>query len=313
MQRVRFLRLPVAAGRAIGARLLALVVCLMVASSVSSARAEREACLAAHEEGQVSRLRGRFAEAREQLTSCMQTACPKLLREDCRALLADLDASRAAVVFQIAGARGNDLSEIRVVANGEPIASEGGQTVALDPGTYQLRFEAPDHRPLEQTLVLREGEKSRVVRVQLEAGSATETRQMAVTSDPGLLRRQPSSGASERRPRPLRVASYVLGGSALAVLGAGIALGTKGKAERDRLSDACGDTRPCDRDDTRKGRNLYVAADVAFGVSGALAAAAVTTFLIDYLRDKTDAQPARAAVDAQLQCGGASLLYRQRF
>jgi hypothetical protein len=312
MQQPRSPRSSATRWRAVHTRLAALMVCAALASA-APARAERQACLAAHEQGQLARLQGRFAEARTQLTSCTQPACPKLLREDCRALLADLDASRATVVLEVAGARGEDLREVRVLANEALVAQQGGQTVTLDPGTYTLRFEAADHRSLAQTLVLREGEKSRVVRVQLEAGSAADAPQIAVTSDPGLMRREAAVRASERSARRLRVASYVLGGSALAVLGAGIGLGAKGKAEHDRLSDVCGSTRPCDRDDTRKGRNLYVAADVAFGVSGALAAAAITTFLVDYLRDDADTQPARAALDAQLQTGGASLLYRQRF
>ena len=306
MQQVRSLRSSTAARWATRARLLALASCLACATSASSARAEREACLAAHEQGQVARLAERFSEAREQLRRCMQPACPKLLREDCRALLADLDASRASVVFQVAGATGEDLSEVRVLANDQPITTEAGQAVALDPGTYQLRFEAPEHRPLEQTLVLRQGEKSRVVRVELESVRVSEP----VLPDLPLASAAP---AERRSTRGLRIASYVLGGSALAVLAAAIGLGAKGKAEHDHLSDVCGAERACDQDDTQKGRSLYVAADAGFGVSGALAAAAVTTFLVDYLRDDRDTASARNALAVQPGGTGAAFVYRRAF
>lgn len=261
-----------------------------------TARADRDACLQAHEQGQLLRLRNRISEARAQLASCADPSCPKLLRDDCQILLAELDAQRAAVVFVVVDRAGSELSDVRVFAD-DTLVTEvvDGRAVPLDPGTYRLRFEVPGYGPIHQTVTIRGGERSKMVRAQLEHRvGASETER-------------------ERGTRRGPVIAYALGGAALAVLASGVGLGVAGKRELDRLEGSCGSDRDCGSADTERGRRLYLAADVAFGVGGALAVAATSLFIVDRLRSGREARRLTARLDGQVARDGAGLSLRGTF
>jgi hypothetical protein len=276
------------------ASLCALGFVLLVATP--AARADRAACLQAHERGQLLRLRGHFTEARAQLASCAEASCPKLLRDDCQTLLTELDAQRAAVVFVVVDRAGNELTDVRVFADDALLTDAvDGRAVPLDPGTYRLRFEVPGHGPTHQTVAIRDGERSKMVRAQLDyvvGGGETER---------------------DRRTGRGPIVAYALGGAALAVLASGVGLGVAGKHELDRLDGSCGSNRDCGNADTERGRRLYLGADVAFGIGGALAVAATTLFIVDRVRSGGETRRLTARLDGQLARDGAGLSLRGTF
>src|SRR5688572_21249920 len=110
-------------------------------------------------------MRGRYVEARDALLMCLSNACPKLLRSDCLVWLPEVEASLPSVVFAISDVNGKDVGNARVYANDKLLEGHGdGRAHAIDPGVYKVRFEAPGHKPEEQTLTVRESEKNRMVR-----------------------------------------------------------------------------------------------------------------------------------------------------
>lgn len=253
-------------------RVVALLTVLVAV--VSGARADRDACLQAHEQGQVSRLQHRPADARARFKSCMQPECPRLIRDDCASLLAALDASRVHVTFSARDASGQSLAAVRVIVDDAPIteAPDGRHVLALDPGEHTVRFEATGHIAHDQRLVLQEGEGAREVAVQLERASVAD---------------------ATTRSRRLRWTTLALGGAAIATAVTGVGLAVSGKREHDHLDEVCGVERDCGSAQTEKGRALYVAADVCFGIAGALAVSAATLFLVDHYRRQPDRASAR--------------------
>jgi len=272
-------------------------------------RADPEACVAAHEQGQELRIQGRLGAARERFASCARN-CPKVVQKDCASLLAQVEESLPSIVFAVSDEQGSDLPSARVLSNGQLLSERtDGRVVTLDPGSYRIRVEADGHAPLERQLVVNVGEKRRVLRMQLERARA----ELAVGSArPGTEAGGAGSGeASEAVPSSESVhvvplTSYVLGGAALATVAAAVVLGALGKKELDRLEQRC-EPDGCGRDQTRRGRNLYIAADVGFGVAGGLALAATGVLVAKLLRGERADRQARLGPWLDRQSAGLVL------
>lgn len=230
--------------------------------TTAPARADREACIAAHEEAQVMRMRGRYSAAREQLLICAQAECPQLISSDCIALMSEVEASLSTLVFAVSDARGQDLIDVHVLSDGKLLSERlDGRAIALDPGVHELAFEAPGYARATQKVTVVEAQKRRLVRVQLlPATAATES----ASEQP----RDAESALVRRR----YLTSYVLWGGAAAALGAGIAVGVVGKHKLDQYEKSCPGT--CTDGDVAPGKRLYIGADVAFALAGGMTVAA---------------------------------------
>jgi len=234
---------------------------------------------------------GRLVSAREQLLACAQRECPSLVANDCALWLPELDAELPSVVLAVEDGEGRDLLQVRVFANDRLLTERTeGRALSLDPGSYRFRFEAAGYRSLTVTASVRQAEKNRIVRAKLEPELT-----------PAAAAARAGGGAAERGQDPdgersasVPVASYVLGGVALASLGAFAYFAVTGKDEYDELTETCGhDCTPAQVED---GKRAYVIADVALGVGIASAAAAVIVFLT-----AGEAAPAEAGARAGLQ------------
>jgi len=94
-----------------------------------------------------------------------------------------------------------------------------------------------------------------------------------------------SAGPDDPRARRLLLSGYVLGAVGLASLAAGGAVGIVGHGELKDLREE--DCRPgCSKREVAAGRRKYVAANVAFGVGGALLATAVVTWALGYRKQR---------------------------
>jgi hypothetical protein len=257
-----------------------LIACLFLAalSPAMSARADQEACLAAHERAQLERMHARYLEARQQLLLCAQAECPAVVRADCKGWLQEVESSLPSVVFAPADERGRDLLEARVSSEAGLLSERmDGRAIAIDPGVHKLRVEAPGFAPAELELSVREGEKRRLVRVVLHPSQA------------GL--RDPADAAqleqtkSARRARWLMLSGYVLGGLGVASLATGVAIGTIGKRKLDALHEqACEPL--CDEAEVDAGQDKYEAANVAFGVGAGLLGAGLFTWLWGFRKQR---------------------------
>ena len=122
----------------------------------------RAACIAASDAGQTSRDTGHLRAARASFLACSRAECPKTVRLDCDGWLEETTKSVPSVVLGAADERGNELGDVRVTFDGEPLADHlTGTAVAVDPGSHVVRFQAPDGRVVEQRVLIREAEKAR--------------------------------------------------------------------------------------------------------------------------------------------------------
>jgi hypothetical protein len=145
---------------------LAAVVALVCSDERLAAANEddKRVCVAAADQGQLLRDGGKYEDALVQFTGCAEDRCPTIVREQCGVWLGQVMDAMPTVVFAATDAAGNDLIQMRVIADGRPLAEVlDGRPVRLDPGPHEVRFEAPGRPSSVIDVVLRAGDKNRVV------------------------------------------------------------------------------------------------------------------------------------------------------
>jgi len=243
-------------------RLALALTFVLVSTSVHADSADpAEACADASEKGQLLKIKGKLAEARTQFLSCIADACPPVVRKDCGQFLVEVEAATPTVVFAARDASG-DLTDVRVTASGALVAEKlEGKAITMDPGAYELRFESKGHLPITQKVVVREGEKNRLVSVTLEVD-----RPVVVV---------------DSKPVPPPTAAWIAAGVGVVGLGAFTVLGLSARAEFSDLKDSC-DSR-CAEDDVDRVKRRALFADIGLVVG--LAGAGVATWLfVDHAR-----------------------------
>jgi hypothetical protein len=179
---------------------------------------EKKQCLAAAEAGQSQRDDGHYLAARQSFLTCSRDACPKVIARSCTQWLRDLVEVAPTVVLGAKDDQGNDLSDVKVTLDGQPFATSlDGKPVETDSGEHVFRFERQGSLPAEQKVVLRVGEKARVVTVVLHSASAPST--------PEPPKSTPTEPEAPPPPEPLMSAHHVTAGvmgiAALASAGVG--------------------------------------------------------------------------------------------
>lgn len=247
--------------------------------------AAQQACIDTHVEAQRARQRGELLLALEKLLACAQSTCPALISNDCGAWLSEVEVSLPSIVLAVVDAEGGDLVEVAVSANGRLLTERiDGQALPLDPGSYELTFEAPGYTPRSVAVTVRQAEKNRLVRVQLA---------------PHVV--APAAGG-------VPILSYVLGGVAVAGLGSFAYFGLRGAAEYDEAEERC--APDCREADVADGKLAYIVADVGLGIGLVSAAAAVIVYVVS--RPDEHAQPG-PRVDVAAGRDGARVQWTERF
>lgn len=265
----------------------AAAVALVLALGAGGARAaSSDACARAYESAQETRLEGRLRAAHEHLLVCAQAACPGFIRDDCTRWLDQVEAAVPTVVF-VARQAGRDLEDVTITCNEQRLTSRlDGRAIPLDPGKQTCRFESAGAEPATLSLLAVEGQKNRLVEVELKAGV-------------------PAPAVMAARPAPaptagLRPAPLVLAGVAALGVGGFIALGSSGMAAERRLRDGC--APDCAASEVSSVRLRYRLADVSLGVG--LLSAVAAGYL--YWRGRPDERPIDVAVTVGQ--GGGTLL-----
>jgi hypothetical protein len=226
----------------------------------SAANAPKAECISQLDRAQSLQTARKLREARTSYLACSAAACPELLREDCARSLVELDGTIPTVVFSARGDQGHDVTDARVLLDGEAVSSAlDGHAVALDPGTHTVRFERAGGGVSEVRLVAREGEKNRSVSTTF------------MTSTPAPEKAAQARTESGRFP----VLPVILGGTGLLALGGSFYVRLNADSDADRLRGSCAPS--CDQSSRDALSDKLVVANVALGVGiGALALAAAT-------------------------------------
>ena len=244
-------------------------------------------CIQAHKLCQQAQNDGRLVEARARATSCTNPACPGLLVADCARWLNELDQRIPSVVFEVR-AGGHPSMKAEVYADGQRVESwTRGEALRLDPGQHTFRFVLAPFSPSTETMLLGEGQRFRLVSVELAMPDRDST-----PSPTGPDR-------ATRTERPVPVVVYPLLGVGVVGIAGFVGFGLSGKAEQRRLERTCSPN--CTESDLSTMRQRYLIGDISAAVGvGAIVGAGV----LYLFRPK---RPARESVSVTALPGGGSM------
>lgn len=252
------------ARRTLGSLLVVAAATLLAAPAQADERAAT--CADAAERGQELRDAHRLVEARRDLVVCAQRDCPNVVRSACVEWLEQIDRRTPSLVVGVKDEQGRDIAGATVTLDGAPLAATVTSTaVAVNPGTHVVRYAAPGFDPLEEPVVLREGEPLRVL-------AATLHRAVAPEGPP-----PPATAPAPARGVP--VLPIVLGGVSVVALSIFAYEGLTGAADYRQLERDCGGH--CSSSQIDGVRSTFLVADVALVLGVLSGGAALGTWLFD--------------------------------
>jgi hypothetical protein len=184
--------------------------------------------------------------------------------------------------------QGNDQTDVRVLEGGKVLAEKlDGRAIPIDPGPRRLRFERAGSPPVEQTIVVREGEKARPIDVVFAAPPA---------ASPPLA--DPSGGGGGGGFRIPAVAWVLVGVSAVGAGGLAF-FGVRAKNEVDDMRSTCAPNCDADRVDAAKRDSII--ANISLGVGAAALAGALVVVIVDQPKSPPASASKKAALGGSLE------------
>ena len=259
---------------------MALAAVVMWQPAHARAPAEGDSCASSYERAQEDRSAGHLVDARAELLVCAQTSCPEFIMTDCRRWLDEVEYAMPTVVFAVReGSR--DLEDVLVTRNGKLVANRlDGRAVAVDPGKQRFVFELKGNRQRTVDALIVEGEKSRVIAVEVPPPDP-----VALTEYGGA--RPPPDMRPAAPIRPLSAAPFVLAGVGAVGLGGFAGLALAGYRQEAALADRCAPR--CTDGEVQSVRRKYLLADISLGVGVGALAVAGYLYLRDPYREPTPA------------------------
>jgi hypothetical protein len=245
-----------------------------------------DSCATSAESAETLMRSHRWSLARPELVACAREACPRVVRKDCVAWLAEVDDRTPTVVVRATDSRGRDVVGARLLVDGALVAAGlDGTARPLDPGKHVLRLEISGAAPVSQEILAAEGEHARLVSMTFAAPLTAEGASDAARPAP-----------TERAAAPSVTPAYVLAGVGLVALGAFAVLDATTYSDYRSAESGCGQTGSCSPSTTSSLRARFDAAAVLLGVGVASVALGGGLFL-----------------HARLEHGGAAGVVGMRF
>jgi hypothetical protein len=232
------------------------------------ARASKAECANAYAQAQVLRKKGQLREAEKATIDCAQSSCPDFIKSACTKWGSEIETLVPTIVVSAKDGQGNDLTDVSVSSDGQKLADKlTGLPIQLNPGQHSLHFEHAGDKPVDQTILISEGEKARVVKVTF---GSSPTSAGGGAGKPGPEASTNGSGT--------RTLSYVLGGVGVVGLAGFAYFALKGKSEEDAVT-ATGCKPDCSSSQVDPIKTKYLIADISLGV-GVVSLGLATYFFI---------------------------------
>lgn len=216
-------------------------------------------CIHAHEQAQVLRLDGNLRQSRTMLQACSLEVCPAVVQRDCVRWLDEVSTQIPTVVFEAITESG--AAQKVTVKQGSAIVTRelDGRPIEMNPGYYEFSFEISGRAPKFVSILLKQGEKNRLVSVDFREQPPT-------TVAPNVPEAPPTPPpAVTIRTRPVPTTVYALGGIAIVGAAAATVLGINTRAKEDLAYEECAPRCSQDRIDNIK--RWALATDAALGVA----------------------------------------------
>lgn len=278
------------------ARVFVVLLVLALGAPVAAQAVEQEGCNEDYVAAQRTRKEGKLLQAREHLLACSRELCMDVIEKDCVTWLQDVDHSTPTVVVFARDKWGDETLNVRLLIDGQIVRDVlDAKAIPVDPGTHVFRFETTDATPVEQKVILREGEKNRRVEMQFGVGDAGHDNERVPGSDDGELH------------FGLQDLGWVLGGAGVAsIVGASLFFVSASAAESDFDGINCGASCQKANDDAVDRQRMIGRVMLGIGVASAVAA----TCLLVWGPGVDDDDATATRLDLRVAPGGAYALVR---
>jgi hypothetical protein len=293
-------------------RCIALALCLATpvicasetAYAADDASATQIECAESYEAAQERRAAGDLQSALEQLKLCVREECRDFMRADCSTWMGQVEAAMPTVVFA-ARRDGRDLSQVKVLRDGEVMTEVlDGAPISLNPGRYSFRFEASGSPPENLDLVIRAGEKNRIVRIDFSPSRPAGAPPQA-SAQPGQPPPEHPSADGGTNALPI-----VLGAVGVAGVAGFATFAVVGREQESDLQATC--APHCTDAQVAPVRTKYLVADVSLGV-GILGLAASTYFFLQEPPAEESGTSSTWSVNFASRKGGGVAWVRAKF
>jgi hypothetical protein len=254
------------------ARLAFLLPLAAILAATPTARADgiKQACVDASSEGQALRDASKLRRARDRFVLCARDECPAIVRKYCAEWLTEVERRLPTVIFRAQTAAGADAPGAQLSIDGVLQPSALGIAIPLDPGEHTVHVERDGGGPLDQKVVVLDGEKGRVVPLRFPAPPHAAI----ATNGPGQ-REGASSPSKERGPIPPW--TWVSGGVGVAGLAGFVVFGLMAQGDLNHLKGTCAPY--CDPSQLDSVKREALIADISLGVGVAALAVMVYTLV----------------------------------
>jgi hypothetical protein len=220
----------------------------------ASAAPDRAACVAAHTNAQELKRGGKLLEAQSELKICASAGCPGAIISDCGQWITDLEQTTPSMIFEVR-VDGKQVNEFQVEVDGAPVG-DLSKAHRVNPGRHVVRIQVPNFEPREETVVLPEGQRMRLVEFSFESPRPEPAATAALAPPPAPV---------YERPTPILV--YPLMGLGVAGLGSFGVFSILGKSEQSKLEDECAPS--CTDSEIESMKRYFLIADISAGVGAA--------------------------------------------
>jgi len=261
---------------------------------VAHADNAKHACVAASTEGQTLRREDKLLAARDKLRVCAADPCPSIVKSHCNRWLSEIEAQIPTAIVRARDAHGGDVFTAQVAIDGNESAL--GRPETLDPGEHVATVKGANGISVEKKFLLVDGEKGRVITVDLGGLVPTTNGDAATSAVP--VTSEPSSRSSA-----IPLGAWVLGGVSIVAFGTSIAFAVVTSNDLNGLRQTCAPY--CTDSDTSNGRTHALITDVSLGVGIAGAAGAVAWAIFGRSSGATKTAVTGPSLDVRPLPGGA--------
>lgn len=264
--------------------------------ALPAAAADKESCVKASDSAQKNKSGKKLRAAKKDLLICVQDDCPAIVKKDCDAWLAEVEASLPTIVLSAKDATtGNDIFDVKVTLDGEPLTEKlDGSAIAIDPGPHTIHWEAAGMPAQDSKILVKEAEKNRTVTVTLGAPAAPPPPTPTPTTAPA-----PAPIVEKSGPPP---AAWIFGGIGVAGIAGFAYFGLSGRSDVQHLRDTCAPY--CDKSDEDPAKRKLLVADIALGVG--IVSLGLATYFFVSSSGRESPKPAALRVDASPVAGGGT-------
>ena len=262
---------------------LCLALGLALAAPAIAHADDKAACFDASEKAQKLKNDKKLVDARAQFIICARESCPSVVRVECAKSLTDVENAMSTVVVRARDAEGKDLIDVKVYVDGNLLLPKlQGTAVPVDPGEHKFRYEFPNGTSVEDTVLIAEGEKDRVLRAELKETA------VSVSGGGG----GGGGGGETSKGGGIGPGPFIVGGIGLAALGVFIGLQVDAQGTYSDMKNGCGLSGSCDPSKVSSLGTEFGVSGVMLAVGGVALAAGVVWLVVDLVGGHKNAEKA---------------------